>query len=230
MRKGTYVFVGFRPLSRWCTPRRHVCSALRVGRCTWWRVSGPSGGRTWWARSWSVSIGGRAHSLCLQYSRNSRVSSDVTWHVESSGVTILVFFHHFNKKNDENWWIVYSRISDQEVSRWWPWNSDHDPLRQRNYNWLKVICNSQVIVNDLQWNRIAFSMGWFRMIQSLESKEMYWKQLVTSSLSSLFLYSSSYPRIWLSCPVCAGAIQDNKMLVSDLASPLRSVGCEGTAK
>ena len=35
IRKGTYVFVGFRLISRWCMPRRHVCSALRAGRCTW---------------------------------------------------------------------------------------------------------------------------------------------------------------------------------------------------
>lgn len=55
------------------------------------------------------------------------------------------------------------------------------------------------------------------------------QEKVTSSLSSLFLYISSYPVIWFSCPVCAGAIHESKILVSDLASPLKSVGWEGTA-
>lgn len=55
------------------------------------------------------------------------------------------------------------------------------------------------------------------------------RHIITSSLSSLFLYMSSYPVIWFSCPFWAGAIHDSRILVSDLASPLKSVGWEGTA-
>lgn len=36
--------------------------------------------------------------------------------------------------------------------------------------------------------------------------------------------------IWLSWPVWVGGFHDSKMLVSDLASPLKSVGWEGTVK
>lgn len=72
------------------------------------------------------------------------------------------------------------------------------------------------------------------LLQLFKQQLVVWlfsvQKIITSSLSSLFLYTSSYPVIWFSCPVCAGAIHESKMLVSDLASPLKSVGWEGTGK
>jgi len=86
--------------------------------------------------------------------------------------------------------------------------------------------------NDLLQHKIGLDLNhsicnYGLKILRVNTVKTRWK-MITSSLSSFFLYMSSYPVTEFSCPVCAGAFHESKILVSDLASPLKSVGWEGT--
>ena len=146
IRKGTYVFVGFRLISRWCMPRPHVCSALRAGRCTWWRVSGPSGGTRWWAQSWSVSVGGRG-VLYTVFTCFAIAGFHMTFQVEPPSWCFFTIL------------IIIIRMMNS-------WNWYHDPPRQRNYNWLKVICNRRcelLAPNETGLHFVWDDSVWFRV-------------------------------------------------------------------